>query len=211
MVAEYSTALNSEKQPPLTACPLETTERLQQHYFLASNVLYTTLIGLDWIKNKICLCCHIKGKSLVHPFKILTLDCSCWHLTLSSVSEQGRFWVGDGENVKEQERNSQRLQPYSCEYRFGYSLPLGRLQQANYQASVTQRERQKHRLTEAKNTFQPQFQLQHQVHPVIRLPQNLTAPGPLLFSHFSASLQAPWFHKRLQAMSAAPEREEEKG
>lgn len=47
----------------------------------------------------------------------------------------------DGENVKEQQRNSQRLQPYSCEYRFGYSLPLGRLQQANYQASVTQREK----------------------------------------------------------------------
>lgn len=81
---------------------------------------------------------------------------SHWHLTLSSfVSEGERFGVG--ENVKEQERNSQRLQPYSCEYRFGYSLPLGRLQQANYQASVTGRERQKHRLTEANNTFQPQL------------------------------------------------------
>ncbi len=164
-----------------------------------------------WIKYKFCLFCHIKRKGLVHPFKILLLDFSYWYLMLSSVSEQGRVWVGDGENVKEQERKRQWLQPYSCEYRFGYSLPLGRLQQANYQASVTQRERQKHRLTEARNTFQPQFQLQHQFHPVIHLPQNVTAPGPLLFSHFSASLQAPWFHKRLQAMSAAPEREEEKG
>lgn len=101
--------------------------------------------------------------------------------------------MGDGENVKEQERNSRRLQPYSCEYRFGYSLPLGRLQQANYQASVTERERQKHRLTEANNTFQSQCLLQLQFCPVIHLPQNLTAPGPLLLSisHFSAFLQAP--------------------
>ena len=60
----------------------------------------------------------------------------------------------NGENVKEQERNSRWLQPHSCEYRFGYSLPLGRLQQANYRASVTGRGRQKHQLTEANNTFQ---------------------------------------------------------
>lgn len=93
-------------------------------------------------------------------FKIPMHDFSYWHLTLSSISEgerEERFGIGDGENVKEQERNSQRLQPYSCEYRFGYSLPLGRLRQANYQASVTERERQKHRLTEANNTIQPQF------------------------------------------------------
>lgn len=108
------------------------------------------------------------------------LDFSLCRLTLcSSISERGRFGVG--ENVKEQERHSQRLQPYPCEYRFGYSLPLGRLQQANYQASVTERERQKHRLTEANNTLQLHF------HPVIHLPQSLTAPDPLLLSisHFS--------------------------
>lgn len=100
-----------------------------------------------------------------------------------SISEGGRFGVGG--NVKEQERHSQRLQPYPCEYRFGYSLPLGRLQQANYQASVTQRERQKRRLTEANNTLWPHF------HPVIHLPQSRTAADPLFLSvsHFSASLR----------------------
>lgn len=94
---------------------------------------------------------------------------------------EGGFGVG----VKEQERHSQRLQPYPCEYRFGYSLPLGRLQQANYQASVTERERQKRGLTEANNTLRPRF------HPVIHLPQSLTAADPffLSVSLFSACLR----------------------
>lgn len=99
--------------------------------------------------------------------------------------------LGDGRNTKEQQRNSQRLQPHSCEYRFGYSLPLGRLQQANYQALVTERERQKHTLTETNNMFQLQLQLQF--HPVTHLLQNLPAPGPFLFSisHSSPSIRTP--------------------
>lgn len=99
--------------------------------------------------------------------------------------------LGDGRNMKEQQRNSQRLQPHSCEYRFGYSLPLGRLQQANYQALVTERERQKHTLTETNNMFQLQLQLQF--HPVTHLLQNLPAPGRFLFSicHSSPSIRTP--------------------
>lgn len=136
-----------------------------------------------------------------------------WRLSCS-VSERGR--VGSRRWTECERAGGETVggcSLYSCEYRFGYSLPLGRPQQANYQASVTEGERQKRRLTEANNTFQPHRWLQLQLHPVIHLPHNLTAPGPLLLSisHFSASLQAPWFHKRLQAMSAAPEREEEKG
>jgi len=72
----------------------------------------------------------------------------------------------------------------------GSGLPLGRLQQANYRASVTRRERQKHRLTEANNAFRPrQFQLQLQFHPAIHLPWKISTapPGPhfLLFESFS--------------------------
>lgn len=44
------------------------------------------------------------------------------------------------QNVKEQQRHRERLQPpYPCECRFGSAVPLGCLQQANYRASVTRR------------------------------------------------------------------------
>lgn len=117
---------------------------------------------------------------------MLQHDFSDWHSTLPSfISEGETFGVGEGE--RECERAGAKLQPYSCEYRFGYSLPQGRLQQANYPASVTERGRQKH--SEANHVFQQQLQLQF--HPVIHVPQILLTPVPLSLYHCPASTLIP--------------------
>lgn len=111
----------------------------------------------------VCFFCTTYKKYFL--FKIFMPFFSVWNLKPAAFLSEGKgFGVGDEENVKEQERKSERLQLHSCEYRFGSCLPLGCLQQANYQASATVRERQKHRLTEADDTLQPQFDFQPQSH-----------------------------------------------